>query len=177
MKKSLLLLAIIFCHTSFSQELTQLKITPQGIEPIIIELEGLSASDIYEKSLNWIQETYKNPDKVLKAKIENKKIRLEGYSSNALNFTKVVALNWGIEYTLEIAFKDGKYQYDCEVNNFVAEDGSSVGWNYKNFYKKKGDLRKAYIPAVSSLEKTINDLSLSYYNYVSGKTDEEDDDW
>lgn len=176
-KRILLIITLISCSLTFAQDLPKLKLTPSGVEPIVVTAENMSAADIYKKSLEWVQETYKNPDEVLKANIENKKIRIEGFSPDALSFKNMVVVTWGISYTLEISFKDGKCRYDYRINHFNGEDGGEVKITYANFYKKNGDIRKTYIPAVSSLENTINDLLLNYYNYITGKTDAANEDW
>ena len=137
MKKNLLLLiTTVIYSTLFSQETQKLKLTPEGVAPIILSIDGLSASEIYKKSLDWVQETYKNPDKVLKANIENKKIRIDGFSPNALSFGNMVVNNWGVSYSLEISFKEGRCRYDYNINYFTAEDGGRAGITYKDFYKK-----------------------------------------
>jgi len=179
MKKSLLIvIAIVTYNVLLSQEIPKLKLTPEGVAPITLNVDGLSAAEIYKKSLDWVQETYKNPDEVLKTNIENKKIRINGFSPYALTFRNVVEINWGVSYSLEISFKDDKCRYDYNINHFNNEDGGVITtMTYRNFYKKNGDIRKSYLPAVSSLENTINDLLLNYYNYITGKTDAANDDW
>ena len=178
MKKNLsLLIAVMLYSTLFSQEVPKLKLTPEGVAPITLNLDGINATEIYKKSLDWVQETYKNPDEVLKANIENKKIRIDGFSSDALSFKNMVVVNWGVSYTLEISFKDNKCRYNYDINYFTGKDGTKTVITYTDFYKKNGDIRKAYIPAVSSLENTINDLLLNYFNYITGKTDAANDDW
>ncbi len=84
MKKILLLtLTILISNLSIGQEIPQLKLTQNGVEPIVVEVDSLSASEIYNKAQNWVQETYKNPDKVLKANIANEKIRIDGFANGA----------------------------------------------------------------------------------------------
>ena len=178
MKKYLLIvIAIVTSNVLLSQEIPKLKLTPKGIEPVTLNVGGLSASEIYMKSLDWVQETYKNPNEVLKANIENKMIRIVGFSPDALSFKSVVVNNWGVSYTLEISFKDGRCRYDYNINYFTGSDGGRAVVTYVDFYKKNGDIRKPYLPAVSSLEKTMNDLIKNYYDYVTGKTDGSNDDW
>ncbi len=178
MKKYLfIVIAIVAYNVLLSQETPKLKLTPEGIEPVTLNVDDLSASEIYMKSLDWVQETYKNPNEVLKANIENNKIRIDGFSPDALSFKNMVVVNWGVSYTLEISFKDGRCRYDYDINYFTGSDGGRTVITYVDFYKKNGDIRKSYLPAVSSLENTINDLLLNYYNYITGKTDAANEDW
>ncbi len=179
MKKILLLiLTILLSNLSIGQEIPQLKLTPNGVEPIVVEVDSMSASEIYQKAQNWVQETYKNPDKVLKANIVNEKIRINGFATDAWWYKALGIRNsYNMEYTIEISFKDGRYRFEYIIGQFYIDGGQKVLYDYRTFYKKSGEIRKSYTDAVPSLELTMNELSQSFYNYVSGKTSKKDGDW
>lgn len=182
LNKNILLKAVViftlFFNQNFAQEIDQLKLSPNGVEPIVVEVEGLSASDLYNKAQDWVQETYKNPDKVLKANIENEKIRVNGFASNAWWFKTIGITNsMDMEYSIEVSFKDGKYRFEFTIGQFYANGGHKAMYTYSAFYKKNGEIRKTYIDAIPSLEHTMNSFSLSFYNYVNGTTEAEEDDW
>ena len=179
MKKILFLtLTILISNLSIGQEIPKLKLTPNGVEPIVVEVDSLSASEIYQKAQNWVQETYKNPDKVLKANIANEKIRIDGFATNAWWYKSLGITNsYNMEYTIEISFKDGRYRFEYIIGQFFIDGGQKVLYDYRTFFKKNGEIRKSYIDAVPSLELTMNELSQSFYNYVSGKTTKKDNDW
>ena len=170
----------VLCLGLVSMNITsqELKIGPLGVkEPVVFEFD-LTKNEIYKKSLNWVQETYKNPDKVLKANIENEKIRINGYAKNAWSSTSMgIKYTYNIDYTVEIEFKEGRCRFTYTIGQMYTSDGQKLLYTCKAFYKSNGDVRKSYIPSVPSLEKTINDLALSFKNYVSGITKEADDDW
>ena len=178
MKKILLILGILISNLTFGQELPNLIITPSGVEPIVVIVEGKTATEMYNKSIDWINETYENPNEVIKAKIENKKIRINGLSKGAWRYTAGIKVVFSVGYSIEISFKDGRYKFEYNINNFYndSNNGEKMGESYLNFYKK-GKVRKYYTESIPSLEKTINNISKSYYNYISGKTDEIEDDW
>lgn len=175
-KKAILLFAFVISSSLlFSQEILKLKLTPEGVDPVILTISGKSAAEIYKKSLEWVQETYEDPDDALKANIENKKIRINGFTLDALSFKNMVVVNWGVSYTLEISFKDGKSRFDYNIRHFTGLENEITKITYQNFYKKNGEIRKSYLPAVSSIENTMNDLLLNYFNYVTDKTDDVND--
>jgi hypothetical protein len=176
--KILLSIAILFCTISYAQDFPKLKLSPNGVEPIIVNTDSLQASDLYKKALNWVQETYKNPEKVLKAKIENEKLRIDGFAENAWWYKSLgMKQNYNMEYSVEISFKDGKYKFEYIIGQFFIKGGQKVLYDYKTFYKKTGEIRSAYADAVPSLEETMNNLSLNFYNYLTGKTTTKDDKW
>lgn len=176
-KKLLLALTILLSKLLFGQEIPQLKLTPNGVEPIVVIIDSVNGSELYIKALNWVQETYKNPDKVLKANIENEKIRIDGFAIDAWWYKLLGMRNtYNMDYTIEISFKDGRYRFEYIIGQFYI-DGGKVLYDYRNFYKENGEVRKSYIDAVPSLEITMNSLSKSFYNYLSGKTAKKDSDW
>ena len=178
MKKIILLLAVLSSSIVLAQNISQLKLKPNGVEPIVVEVDSLTASEIYKKALNWVQETYKNPDKVLKANITDEKIRIDGFANPAFWWKSLgIKQTMNMDYTIEISFKDGKYRFEYIVGQFYIDGGQRALYTYSSFYKNNGDVRKAYDDAVPSLEQTMNDLSKSFYNYISGKTSKEDSGW
>lgn len=180
MKKVLILtLTILLSNLSFGQEIPKLELTQNGVEPIVVEVDSMTATEIYQQALYWVQETYKNPDKVLKAKIQNEKIRIDGFASNAW-WLKTLGMknNMDMEYVVEIEFKDGKYRFDYQIGQFyVGSSGQRALYDYSTFYKRNGEVRKMYDDAIPSIELTMNSLSQSFYNYVTGKTEDKNDDW
>jgi hypothetical protein len=165
------LIAVFSSQIFFGQEIPKLKLTQNGVEPIVVELANSTANELYEKSINWVKETYKSPDAVLKATIENEKIRVNGFSKNAYWYKALGIKYYGdINYSLEIEFKDGKYRFNYIIDN------ADLTFCQKNFFKK-GKIRKSGKDAVPALEETMNDLSQSFYNYVTGKNKSKKDDW
>lgn len=179
MKKLIkLALVLVLSQSTFAQDIPQLKLTPKGVEAIVVDVDSLTASKTYQKALNWVQETYKNPDEVLKANITNEKIRFNGYATSAW-YTKSLGItqSFNMEYSVEVSFKDGKYRFEYIIGQFWVNGGGKAFYTYTTFYKKDGTIRKAYEPSVPALEQTMNDLHQSFYNYVTGKTSKKDNDW
>lgn len=175
MKTLFSLIMLLVSVVSFSQD--SLKINPEGYSSIVVSVEGKSASELYNEAINWVQTTYKNPENVLKAKIENESIRVNGFSSNAWFYKNMgMKMYYDMNYTIEVSFKDGRYKLDFTVGEFY-ESGKVVMHRPKHFFKKDGSVSKMYSDAVPSIEKTMNDLSMSFYNYVSGKNQEKNNDW
>jgi hypothetical protein len=175
--KILLSIAILFCTISNAQDLPKIKLTHKGVEPIVVVVDKLNSSDLYKKALNWVQETYKNPENVIKAKIENEKIRINGFKENAWYFY-YLGSKWqhGMEYSVEISFKDGKYKFDYQIGTFY-EGTKKLDYDYTKFYKKSGEIRNNFSNAPEGVEDAMNNLSLSFYNYITDKTKLTKDNW
>ena len=105
---TLVLLAITPFFVKAQDTIPKFVLTTEGIAPIVLQLEGMKAADIYKKTLNYVQETYKNPSEVLKADIINEMVRINGYKRNAWSqkLPMTPLFYYDMEYTLEIEFKD-----------------------------------------------------------------------
>jgi len=172
----ILTLSILLSSFSIAQKIPQLELTTNGVEPIVVKVDDMNASKIYKKAKNWVKETYKNPDKVLKADITNKKIIISGYASNAWSYKTFISRNtFDMEYRIEISFKDGRYRFEFIPGQFYTGNGQKVLYDYESFFKRNGKVKKTYSEAPPTMEETMNDLSQSFFDYVSGKVLE--DDW
>lgn len=168
---------IFIAVMTFAQEIPELKITKTGVESIVVQTPGMTASQLYEKSINWVKETYENPDKVLKAQIENKKIRVSAFAKNAWWY-KIMGMKttYNMDYSIEISFKDGKYRFEYFVGQFYTKDYTKALFSYSSFFKKSGELRKSYKDAAPSMDFTMNSLVHNFNTYVIGQ-EEADEAW
>jgi hypothetical protein len=122
MKKLLFSLLLISAFAN-AQE-TEFKFTKDGFTDYVIgTVPNKTASELYKKTIDWVNITYKNPREVIKAQIENDYIRIEGFKSSML--CKKILLSNICEngrYQIEISFKDGKYKFDViSFKNFPEE--------------------------------------------------------
>lgn len=167
----LLLLTFLFLSFAYSQDIPQLKLTKDGVAPIFVEVEEFHASIIYDKALMWVSENYLNPKDALKENIENTEITVEGFKRKAWWYKSMGIKNYNhMFYTIEVIFNDGSYVFKYNVGDFFIEEGQSAQYDYRMFFKKDGSIRKQYEDAVASLELTMNNLQLSLYNSITGKS-------
>lgn len=163
---SVFLLTSLFC---FSQDIPKFELTKDGVAPIVVNIDSLNAETIYKKTLNWVQENYKNPKEVLKADIPNEKIRIDGFKKSAWYIKSLgYKVEYGMEYVFEIEFKENKIRMTYTPGESWG-DTKKVGFTYKNFFKDDGELKNAWKDGKPSLEDSMNELSLSLYNYIKGK--------
>ena len=209
MKKILFTFALLISFGSYAQkfEITDAQVdeganalqgTFKTIEPVLIfDIKG-TPTELYTKALNWVEETYKNPDEVLKGKVEGKYIRLNGSVSSLLKKSVIgTTFYYDVRYSVEIKFKEDKIKY--EITNYDSYTPPSQyvsgGWYNESFTfkvaKKKGKPNRK--TGVREAGKFIKDngenfrsvrshfeslgVSLNEYvtNFDASTTD--DDDW
>lgn len=165
-------------------EYNQLGLTPY----VVTKIDSLKQGDIFQKTINWIKETYKNPDKVIKTTIENEKVRFEGFQDNTICYSVIGSTScYGATYTIEISFKYGKYKFEPISLSYYQppnqySSGGDIQMNFSNgmwMYKKNGIIKKMFDSIPDSIEVLFNGLNLSLETYLKerGKETNKKDDW
>ncbi len=209
MRYIMLTLTLMFGLCSFSQEFevrdiqvdsgpTSLQGTFKIIEPVLVlEAEG-TPQELYTKTLNWVNETYKNPDEVIKAKIEGEYIRLEGFTSNLIQLTGLTTDFYDVRYSLEVRFRENRFRYKVtKMESYMPSSDVAVGgWFTESFTfrvaKAKGKPnRKTGVRPFGKFDRDaganyrkvksyFENLGLSIQEYMlknDGAYDDSDDDW
>ena len=209
MRYIILTLTILFGLSSFSQEFevrdmqvdsgpTSLQGTFKIIKPVLVlEAKG-TPQDLYTKTLNWVNETYKNPDEVIKAKIEGEYIRLNGYVSNLIQLSALTTDFYDVRYSLEIRFRENRFRYKVtKMESYMPRSEVAVGgWFTESFSfrvaKAKGKPnRKTGVRSFGKFDKDaganyrkvkayFENLGVSIQEYIlknDGAYDDSDDDW
>lgn len=165
MKQFLVVLFSLISTLSFSQEF---EVTPNGIKDklnpnnnfLVIEVENISANKLYENALKFVIETYKNPEFVIKGKIENEYLRFVTKNNPFSFYNKIGRMTANINYSIELRFKDGKVRYEIiELNMPVAEPRNLTFkgsiWSGYPIFNDKGEIR--LLEAKEKLEGSLNE--------------------
>ena len=188
MKKLLLMIAFLgFAFSVKSQTTTgnsakNFAYNQQGLLPkfVVVDVDSMSQADLFEKTINWIKETYKNPDEVIKTTIANQKVRFEGYTQKMICINSLGSqVCYGGTYTIEVEVKDGKYRFIPNSMSYRGEIGNySISFDSgADLYNNKGEIRNAWKDIPSGVENLLNGLNDSLFNYVSSQIDVKKEDW
>ena len=135
------LLLMFFCSLCLVSNAQELLLTPVGLRNakdldktyVVINLEGKSAKELYNSAIKYINKTYKNPEAVIKGKVEGEFLKFNTRSESALTGKKNFVgftLTYDLTYTTELSFKDGKVKYEIislqMPNHFNLNDDTDV---------------------------------------------------
>jgi hypothetical protein len=178
MKKLIVLIFILNTIHGFSQD--KFKYGEKGLLPeyLVNELKSKSKEELFKQTKKWVIETFKNPDEVLKATIENEMIRIEGYKENLVSINSLgMKTTYPGTYTIEIEFKEGKFKFEPISLQYISQGNRDIplhdgSWAFKNNGKVRG-VWKDYPSAIESIFQELNDDLLSFLK----SNDNEKDDW
>ncbi len=191
MKKLFLLLQFLYV-ICYSQNVfpTKFEITKDGFTDFtVLNLEGKTKEEIYSKTLEWINKTYKNPKEVIKAEIKDDYVRFEGVKKNLFSFLDVlmIAPTYNdVRYMIEVSVKDSKIKFDIvNLEMYIAPSKySRGGWspifidNKTNaYFKKDGSLRTPF-KEINKVSEHFNLLQDDLKNYIlNGSKTSTSNDW
>lgn len=178
MRKLLLVVALAIGFISNAQD-REFKFDKLGLtDYIITDVPNKTKSEIYQKVINWIKTTYKNPESVIVSEIKDEYVKINGATSG-LTTWRIMGLPYNTEnkYSVEISVKDGKYKFNVIEVQYYSEPTkySSGGWeNYQitedinnNLYKKSGEVKGSHKIADKAIPEYFNQLNKSLLDYIN----------
>lgn len=188
--KTLLLLCAFCASANFLAQIpTRYEITKDGFTDFVVsDVQGKSKDEIYRKTVEWINKTYKDPKEVIKAEVVNDYVRIEGIS-DGLNCSAPLGMTLcqNVRYQIEISVKDSKYKFDViEMETYMTPSTySRGGWLplYENnnttfIFKKDGTIKGGWKDHYEKVPIYFNSLNADLKNYIeSGVKSEAKSDW
>jgi hypothetical protein len=165
MKKIALILLLI--STFINAQESEIKVTPEGIAPLVVTTEGISATQLYEKSKDLIVKMFKNPNYVIKVDEEGKILRFNGYQV----FKEGFSSSGTYKYTCQLEFKNDRYKisfYDV----YLDKAGRIT---YRDLFNKDGEIRHYdyYKSIHSNFIVMLNGVNHLIKDSVSKKSEED----
>jgi len=156
---------------------------------IVVEAKG-TAKELYEGTINWINEVYNTPEEVIKGQIENEYIRFQGSPSDfPLKYVQgmfggSVADGYNFRYMVEIKFKDGRFRFEIlqveryqRGSQYIAAEWVNVSLTQRTS-DRKGKLDVPGKMTLDANKKYFNDLAQSLKKYLDeGGASKSNDDW
>lgn len=179
MKKIITLFAII---TSFIASAQYYKVTPSGLRDnseqkdfLVLEFPAKSKADLYNASLKYVHQTFKNPEHVIKSNLKDESLRFVSYKPNGMKVNNSGAkIQVDIKYTIQLEFKDGKIKYEIVDQDFGALTYTGNIWKgYPIWNEKNGKLRLE--DEKNELENHFNAIVTHFNDFINGKSSQNND--
>jgi hypothetical protein len=183
--KKLFLFTFITILSTFTYG-QKINVTPEGIRDlnsnektfVVLNVEGMTSKQLYDNALKYIYKNYKNPDEVIKGKIEGEYLKFITHISSFLSVNNSGAnILIDANYTVELNFKDGKVKYEIvSLDMYSPRGGYRVlfaGGAFDGYpiYNKKGELKRP--ETKTDIETYFNSQIIQLNEFLSGKSDKE----
>ena len=185
---SIALTFLCFTNFSFAQEkqfVLNNKTSEFPTQFVVLDVDSTSVSELYDGVIKWININYNSPSKVIKSKIEDEYIRIEGVASNLYSYDALGAMFADVKYTIEFAFKESRVKFEVINTDFYITPDRYVtgGWTNIVFktsklYRSNGSPKKQKLKSANRVLTYFNDLSSELEIYLNKPADSSSDsDW
>ena len=157
MRNFLFVVLFVIAQVAISQN--EFVFNENGVTPsqIITQVNGFSKTELLQKTVTWLQESYKYSE----VKVENKIIT---FTDTKGNFIKANKSYYSVKYSVKISFEKGQFtlkplevytklnsKYDMGWQPFDLKDGSS-------FFKRKKPIKSTrdYVKKIPALFNELN---------------------
>ena len=175
MKTILVTILLMAINITIAQNLEYNSKTDKMEIKHIVEVDSISAGDLYSIGKKWIKKTYSNPSSVIKSDIEFEMIRGNGAVIDGIKFK---AGNGTLKYIFTFDFKENKVRLVYTDFTIRLNAGTYPAKFY--FYKKNGDKRKESSQSTAvkyGIESNILSLIKDFENTLKYGFDDSGDDW
>lgn len=154
----------------YAQPVT-MKLSQSGYEPIDISIPSTPNDKLIELTKSWaVERERRNPDFGKRSDItgvtENS-ITVSGYKKNAFFYRNLgETFIHQIDYAIKIVFKENSYNLTFTVTQIYTDSDVPVKYNIADYFTSNGTLKEGYKELDTSLNKTVNEMVLSHYNFI-----------
>lgn len=148
---------------------------------VVIEKESMSVAESFKMVSDWINIIYNTPKEVIKSKIDNEYIRIEGYKSNS-PCIKVLGMPtcYDSKYSITFAFKENKIKFQVtrlQLYNAPSKY-SAGGWSeasptMSTMYKSNGKPNNMQVSIADGFTSNLNDLKNNLTEYINKPINEQ----
>ena len=171
MRLALLFGFIILSKITLSQVIPKFELTKNGVQPIFITIDSLNARKLNKKTVNWINDYYKNPDEVNKIELESDRIHINGLKKNAWMYkSKDTTIHYDVEYFLHLNFEDNAISMSIDFGKTWDQSSGkgiqSYDLNYTKLWKQNGDVYPVYKDTKAGMDAMMNELATSLVSHL-----------
>lgn len=168
MKALIICLYFLLATSAYSQD--KFVIKENGLTPkfTILKIDSLAKSELYNKTLKWIEENEKEYKLSVDNKTKNEVIQLYSIKGNAVNLDKQF---FNVKYNVSIGFEKEQCKFEPMGIQLKVNSKFDMGW--KDFdltngamYFKKGKVIKKYKSYIKDITTQLNELNHNLSAYL-----------
>lgn len=160
------LLLLFICTTAGAQP-PVMEVHANGFDPIEVNIPSIPVELFMKATDTWAYEynRLKSPVDVINTTANS--ITIRAYKKNAFFYrNRGEAFYYKIRYTMTITFHGNSYTIDFKVGDIYTDGDVLVKYKLPDYFTSSGKLKDGYEMLDKSLQKTVNDIANSHYDFI-----------
>lgn len=145
-----------------------LELGPSGFAQITVSIPATPNDKLIELTGSWAQEYNRGNSRGYDiTDVTDTTITITSYKKNAFYYRdRGESFNHSIGYTTKLNFKEGNYTVAFSVNDIYVDNDKLLDYKIPDYFTAEGRLKDGYTGLDTSLEKNVNEIVLSHYNFL-----------
>lgn len=145
----------------------KMELKPYGFDPIDVALPDTPNDKLIEVTKAWAYEFNKREQQVDITDVTANSMTVSAYKRNGFYYrSRGEAHEHKIRYTMKIAFYGSRYTLAFTVEDIYADGDALIDYKLPDYFTSAGNLKEGYTDLRESLERTVNDIVTSHYNFM-----------
>ncbi|WP_116789152.1 hypothetical protein [Flavobacterium psychrotrophum] len=164
--KAILLLCFLSFGLSRAQP-PQLELTSRGFEPVTVTIPTVTAEKFVELSKAWVTTLKRRNLEYDISNVSNNSLTISGMKTNAFFYRdRGETHQHKVKLVMKIDFTQTSYTLTLSVPEIYTDNDVLLKYTLPNYFDENGKLKEGYNELQKSLETTVNDIALNYYNFI-----------
>jgi hypothetical protein len=164
--KAILLLCFLSFGFSRAQP-PQLALSSRGFEPVTVTIPAVTPEKFVELSKAWVTTLKRRNLEYDISNISNSSLTISGIKANAFFYRdRGETHQHKAKLVMKIDFTQTSYTLTLTVPEIYADNNVLLKYTLPNYFNEEGNLKEGYDGLQKSLETTVNDIALNYYNFM-----------
>ena len=164
--KKLLLLLFVTASTAMAQTPT-LQLTPRGFEPVTYTLPRIAGGKFTDLSKAWVTEQKRKHEQFDLSNVGSNTLTISGLEKNAFFYrNRGETFQHKAKLVMKVDFTATGYTLTLTVPEIYAESDTPTQYTLPDYFDSSGNIKEGYDGLKTSIEATVNDIALNYYNFI-----------
>lgn len=164
--KAILLLCLLSFGFGRAQP-PQLELTSRGFEPVTVTIPAVTAEKFVELSKAWVTTLRRRNLEYDISNISTGSLTISGMKANAFFYRdRGETHQHKAKLVMKIDFTQTSYTLTLTVPEIYTDNNVLLKYTLPNYFNDSGNLKDGYEGLQKSLETTVNDIALNYYNFI-----------
>jgi len=162
------LLILLFCFIAIvAKGQPQLELNAGRFEPVEVSIPSTPNEKLIETSKSWANQFNRTQKGADISDVTANSMTISAYKRNAFFIrNNGDTFQYAIRYTMKLKFSGSSYTLQFIVNDIFTDQDILVEYKLPNYYNSDGELKDGYSTIKPSLERTVNDIVGSHYNFL-----------
>ena len=160
-----LLLLFFYCVAWAQPPVMELQ--SYGFDPIEVSIPSISNDKLIKLTQSWAREYNFGKNTVDITELTDNSLTISSFKKNAFyyrNYGEVFYFR--IHYTMKIEFSQNSYRLSFNVGDIYTDGNVLIEYKLPDYFDSSGKLKDGYSALDDSLEKTVNNIVQSHYDFI-----------